>query len=260
VGLFAAAHPWYDRLLDAVGAAGTVVGAVLAALGLAALIKTIYRRTVGRRRDLYRRIARLGTNAQVSFFTSVLGQPPAIQRSRNEQFVEYVFVDQDYFVNVLADREQSVRLFSVTTRRRKFQPRLESAKEGHANPRLEVRLGETTFAELGLSPDRAVGRGAGGRGFRYSEVFYLGNPGKYQTFVCSTGLGGAGAIEELPGSGDFDTGEILSERPAENHPGLKSFRASSRIEIFTVVAPSGIGDLDDAHESGPDLDHVRTLP
>jgi hypothetical protein len=62
------------------GIAGTVIGLVAAALVVAGALTTWYR-TVGRRRDHYSRLSRLGANAQVSFFEAVLGQPPALKKS-----------------------------------------------------------------------------------------------------------------------------------------------------------------------------------
>jgi hypothetical protein len=64
-----------------VGAAGTVAVFLAAALSLMAGARSRWRRTIGRRRDHYRRLGRLGANAQVSFFNAVLGAPPALRRS-----------------------------------------------------------------------------------------------------------------------------------------------------------------------------------
>ena len=66
---------WLDRVgetLTALVAAGIVLG----------FLWTRYRASFGRRRDRYRRLKRLGTNAQVSFFSSVLGEPPALRRTQ----------------------------------------------------------------------------------------------------------------------------------------------------------------------------------
>lgn len=64
-----------------VGAASTVAVLFAAALGLAASVRAGWRRTVGRRHDHYRRLGKLGTNAQVSFFSATLGSPPALKKS-----------------------------------------------------------------------------------------------------------------------------------------------------------------------------------
>lgn len=67
---------------DAVLAVGALLVVVTGALALAPALRGWWRRTtIGRRRDHYRRLSRLGTNAQLAFFNSVLGQPPAYRRT-----------------------------------------------------------------------------------------------------------------------------------------------------------------------------------
>lgn len=52
----------------------SLIGAAAALLVLAGAARAWYRRTLGRRRDRYGRLARLGTRAQLSFFEAVLAQ------------------------------------------------------------------------------------------------------------------------------------------------------------------------------------------
>jgi len=68
---------WYDRAGNGLAYAP----ALAAVIALLAGARAWYRRTLGRRSDKYERIARLGTNAHLTFFTSVLGEPPAMHRS-----------------------------------------------------------------------------------------------------------------------------------------------------------------------------------
>jgi hypothetical protein len=74
------AQAWYDRLGDTLPDIAGIVGGVLAAIALAGFVRSWWRRTLGRRSDRYARLARLGTGAQLSLFTAVLGEPPAIRR------------------------------------------------------------------------------------------------------------------------------------------------------------------------------------
>ena len=64
-----------------VGDGSAIIGAVVAAIALSAAIRDIYLRTLGRRRDRYRRLRRLGTEAQLDFFAAVLWEPPEIRRT-----------------------------------------------------------------------------------------------------------------------------------------------------------------------------------
>jgi hypothetical protein len=68
---------WYHR----VGTGLAYAPALAAVLALLAAVRAWYKRTLGRRRDRYDRLSRLGTNAHLTFFTAVLGEPPAMHRS-----------------------------------------------------------------------------------------------------------------------------------------------------------------------------------
>jgi hypothetical protein len=142
----------------AVGAA-TALGAIVALGAVLGYLLRWYRRTLGRRRQAYERLARLGTGAHLSFFESVLGEPPAIRRTVvKEDFKEWVseddprfdaalvedpelgmmhevhepraflqslFVDRDFFVQTITDADGTVLAFSVTTRHHRFAPTFE---------------------------------------------------------------------------------------------------------------------------------------
>lgn len=76
------------------GDGSAILGAVVAAIALSAAARDIYLRTLGRRRDRYRRLRRLGTEAQLEFFAAVLGEPPAIRRTiTKKDFLEYLGSD-----------------------------------------------------------------------------------------------------------------------------------------------------------------------
>jgi hypothetical protein len=83
---------WFAPLGHGLGVFANILGAVVAAIALAATTRGWYLRTLGRRRDRYRRLARLATEVQISYITSILGEPPAIQR-RFDTYVEEVDID-----------------------------------------------------------------------------------------------------------------------------------------------------------------------
>jgi hypothetical protein len=137
-------------------AAATATTVAVALVGLGAAARGWYRRTLGRRADRYARLARLGTAAQLSFFESVLGEPPAMRFTRTmpdyREFVqrgdprfdpaladeagfqevrgpwpytECFFIDRDYYVQTISDSDDTVLAYSVTTRRKRFRPACE---------------------------------------------------------------------------------------------------------------------------------------
>lgn len=171
-------------LHDVVDETGVILGALVALVALNAAAKGVWHRTVWRRRDRYARLGRLGTGAHLSFFESVLGEPPAIRKtivkddclaivSRGDgenpyevpfeqAFLEAIFIDRDYYVQTICDEDETVLAFSVTVRRSNFHPvfqlppnvgwrerRRWKDQTGEAfKPLFKLRLGRTRFAEL----------------------------------------------------------------------------------------------------------------
>ena len=166
----------------------SLVGAAAAAYVLLGAIRGWYRRTIGRRRDRYARLARLGIGAQLPFFSSVLGEPPAMLRTLGKydylvplerddpgydpdayqlkpearEFTISVFIDRDYYVQTVTDTDQTVLAYSVTSRSRRFRPRYQPVntpglmwrwrwrvKNRRRYPKpLRVKLCRTRFADL----------------------------------------------------------------------------------------------------------------
>jgi len=162
--------------------AGTIAAGVAAALAIVQFLRSGYRRTIGRRWEMRRRLARLGTMAQLSFFTSVIGEPPALRRSVEWNQTRYtgmgkkalparrrghenVYVDPYFFVQALTDEDETVVAYSVTNRHRRFRPRFVSPggsaipkrtlfgreKFGY-RPGIDVRLGRSYFSYVFSQP------------------------------------------------------------------------------------------------------------
>lgn len=149
--------------------ATSVLGGGAALFAIWDAIRRRYRATIGRRAENCQRLARLGTGAQLSFFTSVLGEPPAMQSTiRNEDFVELIgsedpryrpggddmgtqeatvsrdfvvslFIDPDYYVQTICDEDRTVIAFSVTTRSNRFRPRYRIVQKPGIVERIRMR-------------------------------------------------------------------------------------------------------------------------
>jgi hypothetical protein len=217
----AAEGAWYDSLLDWLGRVGELLTALLGAIALIGLGWGFYRRTLGRRRDRYGRLARLGTNAQISFFSSVLGEPPAMRRTEEATVTRYddngnaylepkawtecVWIDRDFYVHAVADEDETIQAYSVTTRSKRFRPRFRqpgafSVDRGRIARVLrrpdyklhpKIKLGRTRFHELGRPEQAAAWIGA--HNVHYFEAYWGANPGYYQHFVYSINDAGYGA-------------------------------------------------------------------
>lgn len=288
-------------LSDYATAAATLVGALAAALALMAYGRSLFVRTVGRRRDAARRLERLGTGAQLQFFESVLGEPPAMRRSfEREQpdwhqvdddqtdpplvtrhFVECFFIDPLYYVQTVSDADDTVRGFSISTRSRRFHPlislpRRPSGRERLANaltfghrpsPALAlVELGRTKFRQA-LREDWGfpeIRSWLGARAWSYSEIYYFGNPGHYQSFAFTMSSasplrgGEPGRIQTVEAGEDPWLEHDAPENWLEAAPDwIGELHATGVITTLTVVAEF---PLEDWPTFGPHGDEVRTLP
>lgn len=117
---------------------------------------------------------------------------------RSMEFRESVWIDRDFYVHALTDKDQTVHAYSVTIRSKRFRPTFRPpggtaapanwlwrlfGKEYRYEPHPPVKLGRTHFAELGRAEQAAGWLGA--HNWHYFEPYYLGNPGLYQYFVYS---------------------------------------------------------------------------
>jgi hypothetical protein len=323
------ADTWLTDLIDNAWDAFSLVPTLVAVIGFAAIVRAWYRRTLGRRRDRYERLARLGANAQLTFFTSVLGEPPAMKRAlegkvrkyvtpeefarvgerenwevvppdddeiadeedetvevlATKGYIECIFIDRDYYVQVLCDEEETVLGFSVTMRSSRFRPTFTGhpprpAPVGRRVRRIgrrrtglfRVRLGRTRFAALGIEHDwqPEIRVSSGVRTYAYSEAYYFGNPGSYQHYVfTASGVAlqrpmGAQLIGELgqniPNGTWFGgmRGDDRDLSPAAKRL-LGRLRREAIVTTYTIVGPHQA--LDDWPVNfGPHGDEVRTLP
>jgi len=67
-------------LLGAAADVASIAAAIIAAVAVLGSVVGVWRRTLGRRRAMASRVKRLGIGAQLSYFVSVLGEPPAIRQ------------------------------------------------------------------------------------------------------------------------------------------------------------------------------------
>jgi hypothetical protein len=273
----------------------TVLGGAAALLTVGAALREWYRRTLGRRRDRYERLGRLGTQAQLSFFESVLGEPPAMRKtitaevqeyeaeaaemlSVEREFIECFFIDRDYYVQVVCDIEETVIAFSVTTRSNRFRPTFK-VPTGYGRRRrrrrrwkkqtgesfrtyFEVTLGKTRFERLRNDvgpPRRKIEVGA--RTYFFTELYGFGNPGHYQTFCFTASVAAVqapiGPIADLAQS--IGRGWVEEPSDSEGADLLRRVRHETPITTYTVLGPM-VSAENYPSTFGPHGDEVRTLP
>jgi hypothetical protein len=281
---------------DWLGNAGTVLAVLATGFALLSGARSLYRRTLGRRRDRYTRLARLGARAQLSFFSDVLGESPAMRTAitatvaeydedqgqmvqRDRVFIEAFFIDRDYYVQAVCDEDETVVAFSITSRSRRFKPTLSfpprpSRRERRRirmitgerfAPLLEVTLGRSRFDEIvpdaGWQPQRRGRLGA--RTFDFTELYYFGNPGYYQHYgftASSAAVATIGRIERVVAELGHDwTGGPGDLNRLDESDVVAEFRAATVVTTYTVIGPH-FNPENYPTQFGPHGDEVRVLP
>jgi hypothetical protein len=273
---------WYTRVAHSLPRVAEFLTALLAAVALAGFVRTVYRRSLGRRRDKYSRLRRLGTYAQLTFFSSVLGEPPAQRRrvfgqrttfDENGQrvvgpriFVEALWVDPAFYVQAIADEDETIHAYSVTARTKRFRPafrppgataipltgirRLLLRREYRIKPNREIVLGKTRFADLDNPLNASSWVGA--HNAHYFETHYFGNPGYYQHFIYSVNDAGAWTWQAPFNAMAPDLRWGFNDASYDVHFALAEAIAASEAAETATEAP-GAAEPDPASYQDPDL-------
>ena len=127
--------------------------------------------------EKYEKLNKLATQVQIDYFTKLLSDPVFINKSEDKVYIEYIYVNEDYYVQVITDNNKKVLAFTVVSRKKDF------------NPILDYSGGEYTLLKNSLADVRKNGNPencylnipASGP-FSYYEDYYYGRPGLYQTY------------------------------------------------------------------------------
>lgn len=225
-----------------------------------------WQQTLGRRRELARRLKDLSPLMQVDRLIEQLGVPAV--RSRNgEDEEDLTWIHPDAFIRAVAVRG-TVSVLAVTTRSRWFRPTffrgLVISRDGGS---LEVTLGKTTYGDLSFRP-KSIYADVGARRWGYSEVFYYGNPGGYMTQMCAINEAGwmprqndgfLQALIETPSiraARPPDGSDILGQLPQD----VASHRDRAVFNTIAITKPHWGGDSERlGFTPGADNDVVRLV-
>ena len=187
--------------------------------------------TAGEPASPYRQIGDLSANVTVDRFRVLLG--PETSRTRANGGVRYSFVTPDYFVEAIADRDDRVMLYAVTTLSSAFTP---TFRYRRINKWVSVTLGVTRFSQSGLAPDRCYGYYYANRHL-YFEAHYLAAPGNYQTMFLADNYIGRPKVPSnaaTPAVLLTSYGRVRRELVGR----LRGFREGTTINTFGFCAPN----------------------
>jgi hypothetical protein len=256
-------------LADIVSLAAAVVAIGGAALGLCRGARKIYRRTVGSRQDLARRLNQLGAGVTARWVEERFGTPAFVRALQWHEgrragatipARELVYREKHAWLQVIVNEHDAVLRFSVTV----TDPRFRFSTWSLTNYQLKVRLGRSSFAAIGARVPAGRSLRIGAHTREYAEAYWGANPGNYQWFVLSHNDVGTGAFDhsiERPERGFFPPEGVLApggSPVASLEPFDQTFRAKTVINTLTVLGPlqDSVGL---AEPRGPETNQVRVL-
>jgi hypothetical protein len=260
--------------LTYLAAAIVAIGGAAVAVGRGAV--RVYRRTIGSRRDLGRRLNQMGAGTTIRWVEDRFGTPafsgvfasaetPGKPAAPAAPLRQLVYRERHVWLQVLVNENDAVVRFSITV----TDPRFSFEVFSLTNYQMKARIGRSRFADI-HGPAEPQGRSLriGAHNREYAEAYWFGNPGNYQWFVLShndAGTGAFGFAIERDGPAHIREGVLqigepgVRLRPFDPAAGYATrFRAATVINTLTVLGPllpsEGL-----AEPRGPDSNQVRVL-
>lgn len=214
-----------------------------------ALLKEYYYDTLGHKKKLINDIYKLAPSTNIGYFERILGNPVFVNEKTDEKNTkeptqkEYIFINDYFYVQAITGKNEKVLAYSVTGEDLVF-----NIWSGIKN--IDLKLGKSTFEVVDDKPEK-IELYCGARRGGYSEEYYFGNPGNYQTYIFS--------LNDINGGfpqmclEDVGTNNVSLENEE-----VRKLRKEQVINTFTITSP-GISGKDLLFGQGPDMDQVRIL-
>lgn len=240
----------------------TIAGAIVTIDSLLSIGALAYRRSVGERKFARQKLSRLGANANISYFSSILGQP-VLTMQHSGALTEHVFIDKLFYVQAIVTESGTVRVYTVTVRDKRLGCIVPLPNEGRYTidaPSIKIRIGRDTFGSMPWVPNSVIAS-LGARRAWYVETYYLGNPMNYQTLTLSWNDAGFGSWPPLEALLK-DFGGVVDSTTTEKYLSSDAtlrLRPAIGFNSYGFTAPHQ--DLkDDRSFLGVDCDQVRVIP
>lgn len=125
-----------------------------------------------------KKINLLTTKVQLSYLKKLLNEPVFINYLKNSSQKEYIFVNSNFYTQVITDKNDKVLAFFVTSRNKNFNPEIKKQA-------FNFVLGKSSLKDINnnSSPEKCFGYLGNTAKSYYYEQYYFGRQGKYQTYV-----------------------------------------------------------------------------
>lgn len=173
-------HILKKKIVIIIGATLFLLSSIITITQGGSLLHNFFNESFRHKENLYTTLKHLATETNVEYFKSLLGQP--IYINDFDDVREYIFVNDLFYVQSITDKNNKVIAYSVTTTAEDFNPEV---------PLFEgIKLGKSKFTDLNTkensynTPNWIISF-LGAHDLFYSEGYYLGNPGGYQSVFFS---------------------------------------------------------------------------
>lgn len=124
------------------------------------------------------KIKYLTTKVQLSYIKRYLGEPVFIDYSKDKTQKEYIFIDKDFYTQVITNNNDKVLAFFITFRKKDFNPKIK-------NKLFIIELGKSTLKDIYDKNNLQKCFGFLGNTARsyYFEEYYFGRSGYYQKYL-----------------------------------------------------------------------------
>ncbi len=185
-----------------------------------------------------KKIATLNINTPIDLYFDILGKPYFINNRGTH--TEYIFIDDLFYVQAVSNSEGRVVLYSITTRDKYFHPKIYFPYTDIKGNEMKILLGKTKFPVIpDVRPESANGTFTPKQLF-YSEIYWLGNPGRYLTYGLTYNSAGTGDVGEIYWPlfmGTRNPDAVIKRILAGNPPkGFKKFRDNTVVNTYSVIS------------------------
>jgi len=181
----------------------------------------------------YKLLTKVTTGIQVDYLKQHLGEPAFLKFSEDNKKKEYIFVDSDYYVQVVADSTDSIISYAITTRDVNFNPTLNIRG-------IMFQLGKTTFYSKDYNPTECFAFIGNTAPSHYFEVYTGWNGTTYRDYMLGyndAGYGDRGIVEATqPTESDTD---MTAFREAKNGCRMPSDEVRKKFTINTLLVSQG---------------------
>ena len=228
------------------------------------VVRDYYVSTIGYKKELLKQISGLNAGVHIDNFKNIFGTPLFVNGTLIK---EYIFVNNYFYLQAITDSSGTILAYSITIREKNFNPQIDLGPYTSNNISKKIILGETTYLGLAdFSDPNEIFSYVGAHNYHYTEGYYFGNPGKYQTFIFSTNESGYNKEDHT------DLLPLNSNDATISNSKIKEFRSEETINTYTVTAPlvdkEDLNlrgyifynyDNDDGFLLGPSYNQVRVL-